>query len=333
MARVGFVLSQEQFPVTDLLEFGAAAERAGFDALWTSDHFHPWMDNQGHAGHAWVTLAALGQLVPRVVFGTGVTCPTYRYNPTIVAQAFATLGLLYPGRVFLGVGSGQALNEVPAGGGWGDYDERSDRLIEAITVIRELWTGEWVTYDGPHYYVNRARLYDVPEQPVPIYIAAGGTKSMHLAGQYGDGLITDARAALERDQRAAFEEGAHASGKDPAAMPILVEHFVVVGGKQEAAETVQLWRFIPKAWDEFVQNPDPRDIQRRAEQQVPDQEVIQRWLVSDDPDEHADSLRKLVDAGVAEVYIHAGQHDQRRVIDFYGRQVLPRLRKQRERTA
>jgi len=233
MGKIGFVLSHEQFRAPELLELGAAAEQAGFDRVWTSDHFHPWMDNEGHAGQAWVTLAALGQRTSDIRFGTGVTCPTFRYRPTIVAQAFASLGLLYPGRVFLGVGTGEALNEKPASGEWGNYQERADRLIEAVDLIRQLWTGEWVTYHGQYYQVENARLYDVPSEGVPLYIAAEGPKSMRLAGMYGDGLITDSQRAVKPEMRQAFEEGARAAGKDPHFMPILAEHFVVVGGEQE----------------------------------------------------------------------------------------------------
>src|ERR1700704_2769168 len=166
--RIGFVLSHEQFAAPQLLEFGVAAEEAGFDQVWTSDHFHPWQDNQGHSGQAWITLAAIGQRTVSIPFGTGVTCPGLRYRPAIVAQAFASLAVLSPGRVFLGVGSGEALNEVPAGGGWGEAEERLDRMIEAVRVIRELWTGEWVRHTGKHYHVENARIYDPPPQPVPI---------------------------------------------------------------------------------------------------------------------------------------------------------------------
>lgn len=330
MATIAFVLSHEQFPVPDLLEYGVAAEQAGFDAVWTSDHFHPWQDNQNHAGQAWVTLAALGQRMPRIPFGTGVTCPTYRYHPAIVAQAFATLGLLYPGRVFLGVGSGEALNEQPVSGQWGDYDERADRLIEAVELIRKLWAGDWVSHTGKYYTVEQARIYNLPSQPVPIYIAAEGPKSMHKAGMWGDELITDAKSATDAEMRKSFEEGARAAGKNPLTMPILAEHFVVVGGEREAEPAAKLWRFIPKAWTDYVDNPDPRDIQRRAEADVPLKEVTKNWVVSDDPDEHAAAIQKLLDGGVTHVFVHAGNVDQRNAINFYGREVLPRLRGQRE---
>lgn len=331
MASIGFVLSHEQFPAPQLLELGAAAERARFDLVWTSDHFHPWMDNQGHAGQAWITLAALGQIT-RLPFGTAVTCPTYRYHPAIVAQAFASLGVLYPGRVFLGVGSGEALNEQPVSGAWGDYEERAARFVEAVELIRELWKGDWVTHRGEFYHVENARIYDVPAQPVPIYMAAEGPQSMRKAGAHGDGLITDSKSAVDKELRRAFEEGAREAGKDPQQMPILAEHFVVVGGKAEADESARMWRFIPKAWDEFVHDPDPRSILQRAEKELSLDEVARNWVVSDDPQEHASSIQELIDSGVTHIFVHSGQADQQRVIDFYSTGVLPLLRGQRART-
>jgi|SRR5690348_12095050 len=325
-ARIGFVLSSEQFPVTQLVEFAVRAEDAGFDMVWTSDHFHPWQDNEGHASFAWATLAAVGQRTRRILLGTGVTCPSYRYRPPIVAEAFATLGLLTPGRVFLGVGAGEALNEVPTGGGWGDYAERSARLAEAVTLIRRLWTGEWVDHQGTYYPVQHARLYDVPTPPVPIYIAASGPKSMRLAGQHGDGLISDAERATNPDLRRDFAEAARAAGKHPDAMPILAEHMVVVGDTAAAARYANLWRFMPHAWDRYVADPDPVDIQRRAERDIPLDQVYGKWPVSTDPRVHIQGLRKLIDGGVTHIFVHSPQPDQHKVIEFYGREVLPHVR-------
>lgn len=332
MATIGLVLSHEQFPAPQLIDWGVAAERAGFDAIWTSDHFHPWMDNQGHSGQAWITLAALAQRMARIPFGTGVTCPTYRYHPAVVAHAFASLAVLYPGRVFLGVGSGEAVNERPASGEWGGYEERSERLVEAVELIRRLWTGQWVDHRGRYYRVEGARLYDPPPRPIPIHIAAGGAKSMRLAGAHGDGLISDSKQSLKPELRQAFERGAREAGKDPSRMPILAEHFVVVGGAREAEEAARVWRFSPKAFSAFVNDPDPRDIQRRAEREIPLEDVYKGWVVSDDPEAHARSIQELIDGGVTDVYIHSGQHDQGRVIDFYGREVLPRVRRQQPQT-
>ncbi|HMQ32114.1 MAG TPA: LLM class flavin-dependent oxidoreductase [Chloroflexaceae bacterium] len=294
---IGFVLS-EQVAVREAIGYGVAAERAGFDRLLMADHFQPWMDVQGHAPQAWVALGALGQRTLRIPFGTSVTCPIYRYRPTVVAQAFATLGALYPGRVFLGLGPGDARDEAPASGDWGDARERSDRLVEAVAIIRRLWQGGSVTHHGRHFHLSEARLYDLPPLPVPLYIAAKGPESMRLAGRHGDGLITGAGAALRPDLRAAFAAGAREVGKDPGDMPILAELFVVVG---EGA---------PPPTTDALAGP---------------------WVVSADPEAHAAAIRALLDAGVSEVYINAAQPDQARALAFYAGEVLPRVRGQRER--
>jgi TAT-translocated FGD2 family F420-dependent dehydrogenase len=322
---IGFVLSHEQFTAPQVIEYGVAAEQAGFDMVWGSDHFQPWQDNEGHASLVWLTLAALGQRTRRVPFGTGVTCPTYRYHPAIVAQAFATLAQLYPGRVWLGVGAGEALNEQAATGQWGEHEERAARLVEAVQLIRRLWSGEVVNHEEQYYKVLNAKLYDVPPQPVPIYIAASGEHAMRLAGEHGDGLITDSKSLKEH--RAAFEAGVRAAGGDPAQLPIIVENWVVVGDEAEARRWAELWRFTPKAWTNYVNNPDPRAIQREAQQEVPLEEVYKDWPVSTDPAVHVQSLQELFDLGVSHVMIHSPQADQQRVIDFYSREVLPRLRK------
>ncbi len=323
---IGFVLSSEQFRVDELVEFAPAAEQAGFDAVWTSDHFQPWQDNQGHSSQAWVTLAAVGQRTQRILMGTGVTCPTYRYNPAIVAEAFASLGILAPGRVFLGVGSGEALNEAASGGGWGDFKERNERVVEAIELIRRLWSGERVEHQGEYYQVH-ARLYDVPSSQVPIYLAASGQESVRSAAKHADGLVTDAERALQPELRQAFEDGARSAGKNTANLAIVAEQMVIVGDESVAQQYVPLWRFMPKAWDLYVDNPDPRDIQRRAEQDVPLEEVYGSWPVSEDPQVHVAALQKLIDGGVTHIFVHSRQPDQRRVIEFYGQDVLPKLQR------
>jgi TAT-translocated FGD2 family F420-dependent dehydrogenase len=324
MTAIGFALSHEQFAAPQLIELGVAAEEAGFDMVWTSDHFHPWMHNQGHSGQAWVTLGALGQRIG-LPMGTGVTCPTYRYHPAVVAQAFASLGILYPGRIFLGVGSGEAVNEQAATGQWGDYDERHDRLVEAVTLIRELWKGEWTTHNGRYYQVENAHLYDLPDQPVPIYIAAGGSESMFMAGQYGDGLISDAKSASDSEMRTHFQKGAQTGGKDASRMTIHAEMFVVVGGDAEAKVAADYWRFTAHSWDKYVDFSDPRKILEDAERNISDEEATKDWVVGDDPEVHIEAIRKAVKAGVTHIYIHSGQPDQQAVIDFYRRDVLPRL--------
>jgi TAT-translocated FGD2 family F420-dependent dehydrogenase len=324
---VGYVASHEQFAPSDLIAYAVAAEKAGFDALWVSDHFHPWQDNQGHAAHAWITLAAMGQRTERLLLGTGITCPIYRYNPAEVAHAFASLGVLYPDRLFLGVGTGEALNEVAAGGGWGPYRERAERLAEAITLIRRLWTEDWVTFEGRYYRLEDAKLYDKPARPVPIYVAGAGPRSARLAGRYGDGWITDVSTLTGRqDVVQAFEEGARAAGKDPTAMPRLVEPFVIVGGREEAQEAARLWLFHAIG-QQVLDMSDPRQIQRYAEENSTAEREMEQWLISGDPQAHLDAIKRLVEAGATHVFVHSAQRDQRRFIDFYGREVLPALRR------
>jgi TAT-translocated FGD2 family F420-dependent dehydrogenase len=322
-----YVLSGEQFPLPYLLECGEACERAGFDGVWMSDHFQPWQPNEGHAGSAWVTLAALTQRTSRVMLGTGVTCPTFRYRPAVVAQTWAALSILAPGRVFLGLGSGENLNEGAAGGGWATYNERADRLVEAIEIIRALWMGLDTRIKGKFWDVD-GRLYDPPASPIPLYIAAGGPKSARIAGLHGDGLITSADA-LRRDKgslRTAWEQGAREAGKDPTVGAIVVEHWAFIGDERDAQEGARRWRFGPRAWEPgYIDNVSPVDIQARAEREIPLQQVLEQWTVSADPGVHAESIEQLVDRGATHVVIHFAGQDQKKAIELFASEVLPRL--------
>jgi TAT-translocated FGD2 family F420-dependent dehydrogenase len=318
-----YMLAHEEFTVPEVVRIGALASRAGFGVLSTSDHFQPWQANEGHAGSAWVSMGALGAQAPQSWMGTTVTCPTLRYNPAVVAEAFASLSLLYPGRVFLGVGSGEALNEQTATGNWPKWQERWDRLIEAITVIRALWDGQAVSHKGTYYTVE-AKLYDPPAKPIPLLTAANGKKSMRLAGIHGDGLITD--PLTWKQHKSEWQDGARQAGKNPDDMPVLVEQYVVVGGEAEAQQAAELWRFGPKAFKTLYNIPSPVKIQQEAEAKTPLDEVMNEWPISTDPAPHIAKARELFDSGVSIVNIHAGQRDQKRVIDFYGDHVLPAFR-------
>lgn len=320
---VGFMLAHEQFPVPELVELGAAAEQAGFDLLATSDHLQPWQSNERHCGEAWVTLGAIGQRTRKIWMGTTVTCPTFRYNPAVVAEAFASLDLLYPGRVFLGVGSGEALNEQAAVGSWPKWAERSERLIEATEIIRQMWTGRQIARKGKYYDVN-AKLYDPPQKPIPLLMAANGPKAMGRTGQYGDGLVTDPKTW--KQYKSEFESAAKNAGKNTGDIPVLVESFVTVGEKKDAEAAAELWRFLPKAFKTYYNVRDPDKIQQRAEAEVPLEKVYGDWVVSTDPDAHAQKIGELFASGVTIVNVHSGQADQRKVIDFYGKEVLPRLK-------
>jgi TAT-translocated FGD2 family F420-dependent dehydrogenase len=319
---LGYMLAHEQFDVPALVRLGGLASRAGFDVLATSDHFQPWQANEGHAGLAWVTMAALGAHASSSWMGTTVTCPTLRYNPAVVAEAFASLSLLYPGRIFLGVGSGEALNEQAATGAWPKWQERWDRLIEALAIIRQLWSGQQVSHKGKYYAVE-AKLYDKPAQPIPVLTAANGRKSMRLAGQYGDGLITD--PLTWKQHKAEWEIAARNAGKDPSEMPVLVEQFVVVGDDAAAQQPAELWRFIPKAFKSYYNVADPAEIQRRAESEISLEQVIKQWPIGADPARHIAAIHELFESGVSIVNVHAGQMDQERVIEFYARHVLSKI--------
>jgi TAT-translocated FGD2 family F420-dependent dehydrogenase len=320
---VGFMLAHEQFSVRDLIRLAEMAALSGFDLLATSDHFQPWQANECHSGEAWVTMGAMAGRIRNAWMGTTVTCPTMRYHPSIVAETFATLSQLHPGRVFLGVGSGEALNELAAVGAWPPWAERWERLIEALEIIRALWSGEPVDHRGKHYTV-KGRLYDPPREPIPILTAANGRKSMRLAGKHGDGLITD--PLTWRQHKGEWEAGAFEAGKNPDHMPVLVEQFVVVGDDDDALRPASLWRFLPKAFKSYFEIADPALIQSRAEAELPIEKIVADWTVSPNPDDHIAAINALFDSGATIVNVHSGQTDQQKVIDFYGNWVLPSLR-------
>jgi TAT-translocated FGD2 family F420-dependent dehydrogenase len=321
---IGFQLAHEQFTVPEVVDLGVACEDAGFDVITFSDHFQPWQANEAHSGLAWVTMSAIGQRTKRIWMGTTVTCPTFRYNPAVVAEAFASLSLLTPGRIFLGLGSGEALNEQSATGMWAKWPERSQRLVEATDVIRKMWKGQQVEHNGEYFKVN-ARLYDPPAKNIPLLMAGNGPKAMKRVGQYADGLITDPKTL--KKHKSEFEDGAKAGGKDASKMPVFIEQYAVVGDQKDAEVAAKLWRFGPKAWDPYYNVRDPQEIERRANAEVPLDKVTEGWPISTDPDVHVKAISELFDGGATEVHIHSGQPDQKRVIDFYGKQVIPRLKK------
>ena len=320
---IGFMLPHEQFDIAQLVELGVAAEDAGFDFVALSDHFQPWQENEGHASFSWLTMAALGQRTKRIRMGTTVTCPTYRYSPAVVAEGFASLSVLHPNRIFLGVGSGEALNEQAATGNWDPWPVRSERLVEATQVIRELWKGSPVAHDGKYYKVN-AKLYDKPKSPIPLLMAGNGPKAMRRCGVHGDGLVTDPKTWKEHKNE--FLGGLKEAGKSQSAAPVLVEQYVVVGGKNELDEAVAKWRFGPKAWKPYFNIRDPKEIEARAMKEVPAEKVSEGWPVGTDPAAHLKVIEELFQSGATMVNIHTGQSDQMRAIKFYKDEVIPKLR-------
>ncbi len=327
--RLGYKASAEQFGPKELADFGVLAEQAGFDSVFVSDHLQPWRHDGGHAPAALPWLGALGARTERILLGTSVLTPTFRYHPAVIAQAFATLGVLYPGRVILGVGSGESLNEVPLGLAWPDGKERFARMKEAVTLIQKLWREDRVTFDGTFYRTDKATIYDKPEKPVPIYIGASGPAATRLAGRIADGFITTSGKAdtLYRDTLLpALAEGAGKVGRTVADMDLLVEMKVSFGhdGEQALLDTKN-WGALALTPEQKSGVEDPIEMQRLADE-LPVEQAASRWIVSTDPDEHVERIRHYLELGFRHLVFHAPGPDQAKFLELYGAEILPRLR-------
>ncbi len=327
--KLGYKASAEQFGPRELLDFTIEAEKLGFDSAWISDHFQPWRHTNGHAPFALSWLGAAGQRTERIILGTSVLTPTFRYQPAIIAQAFATLGVLTPGRVIMGVGTGESLNEVAVTDAeWPEAKERLARLREAIELIQQLWEGELINFQGTYYRTRNATIYDRPDQPVPIYISAGGPVAAKYAGRVGDGFIcTSGKGdALYRDQLLpAVEEGAKAAGRDPAAIERTIEVKVSYDtDRNRALADTRIWAALALPAEDKVAIHDPREMEQKAEA-VADQ-AYRRWLVSNDPDEHVEQIRPYIELGFTHLIFHAPGDDQSRFLQLYAKDILPRLR-------
>ena len=327
--RFGYKASSEQFAPRELVDYAVGAEENGFDSAFLSDHFQPWMHEGGHAPAALPWLGAAGEATKRILLGTSVLTPTFRYHPGIIAQAFGTLGLLYPGRMILGVGTGEALNEVTLGQNWPDPPERFQRMKEAILMIRELWREERVTYEGNYYTVNNATVYDRPEQEVPIYIGASGPAATRLAGRMADGWITTSGKANElyTDKLIpAFDEGIRKAGREKDDVDRMLEVKVSFRPDRDAAlENTRFWAPLALTPDEKMGVHDPVEKQRLA-QELPTERAASRFIVSDDPEEHVAQIQRYLDLGFTHLVFHDPGHDQETFLELYGREVLPRLR-------
>jgi coenzyme F420-dependent glucose-6-phosphate dehydrogenase len=326
--RLGYKASAEQFPPRRLLNLAVEAEAAGFDSVWTSDHFQPWRHADGHAPNALVWLGAAAQATNRVVLGTSVLTPSFRYNPAIVAQAFATLGCLAPGRVILGVGTGESMNEVPVGVDWPEQAERFARLREAIALIRQLWTEEFVTFHGEFFHTHEATIYDLPKEQVAIYIAASGPAAARLAGRTGDGFIcTSGKGAeLYTDTLLpALAEGAEKAGRDVAGIDRMIEMKVSFDHDlAQAMEDTKVWAALALPVEKKVGVHDPREMEILAKEAEP--YAHRRWLVSSDADEHVEQIAPYLGYGFNHLVFHFPGDEQEEAIARYGRVILPRLR-------
>jgi coenzyme F420-dependent glucose-6-phosphate dehydrogenase len=326
--KIGWKASAEQFGPRQLLDYAVLAERLGFESAWISDHFQPWRHTDGHAPFSIAWLAAAGERTSSLTLGTSVLTPTFRYHPSIVAHAFATLGSLNPGRVVLGVGTGESMNEVPVIGiEWPDARERFRRLSEAVKLIRRLWTEDFVKFDGEYYHVHGATVYDRPEKPVPIYVAATGEVAARFAGRQGDGFICTSGKGLElyRDRLLpAVREGAQAAGRDYDAIEKTIEVKVSYDPDQDKAlADCGIWAALALPAEDKVDVHNPREMEERA-RTVTNPE--RRWLVATDADEHLEQIAPYVELGFTHLVFHSPTNDQERFLRLYADQIVPRLR-------
>jgi coenzyme F420-dependent glucose-6-phosphate dehydrogenase len=330
MLTLGYKASAEQFAPRELLDYGVIAEEAGFDSVVVSDHFQPWRHTGGHSPYSLAWIAALGERTSRIRLGTSVVTPTFRYHPSIVAQAMATIACLNPGRVLLGVGTGESMNEVPAIGiEWPAFKERFGRLRESIQLMKRLWTEDRVTWEGEYYRTVNATIYDRPDEPVPIYIAGAGPTAARLAGRLGDGFICTSGkdpALYSEKLLPSVAEGAEKAGRDYDGIEKMIEMKVSFDTDiDRAMKDTTYWGALALSPEEKSGTEDPMELERLADALSPER-AASRWIVSSDPDEHIEKLKPYLDLGFRHLVFHAPGPDQERFIRLYGEQVLPKLR-------
>jgi G6PDH family F420-dependent oxidoreductase len=317
MRDIGYALSSEEHAPNDLIRYARRAEEAGFTFAFISDHYHPWIDRQGHSPFVWSVIGGIAQVTQRLVLGTGVTCPTMRIHPAIIAQAAATSAAMMPGRFFLGVGTGENLNEHILGDRWPPHDVRLEMLEEAVELIRLLWEGGTQTYRGLHYVVENARIYTLPDQLPPILVAASGPRAAEAAGAIGDGLIT---TSPEAELLRQFDAG---GGSDKPRYGQLT----VCWAQDEVTARRTAFEYWPTAAvkGELTQElPTPAHFEQAA-QMVREDDVAQAIICGPDPEQHLAGVKEFVDAGFDHVYIHQIGPDQEGFFRFYEREILPKL--------
>jgi coenzyme F420-dependent glucose-6-phosphate dehydrogenase len=326
--KIGYKASAEQFGPQELLDYSVRAEQAGLEIISASDHFQPWRHHGGHAPNALAWLGAMTQASKTATLGTSVLTPTLRYSPAIVAQAFATIADLAPGRVYLGVGTGEAMNETPATGGeFPGRKERRMRMAEAIKLIKRLWTEERVDFEGEYYRTEKATIYDRPEQPIPIYVAASGPLAAKLAGRVGDGFVCTSGKdpQLYLDLLEKVREGATDADRDAEKIHRLIEIKVSYDRDRKFAyEACNWWAALALTPEQKEGVEDPIEMERLADDNL--DKAHTRFIVSDDPEEVVEKIKVYADLGFHELLLHAPGPDQGRFLDQFGTDVLPLLR-------
>jgi coenzyme F420-dependent glucose-6-phosphate dehydrogenase len=329
--KLGYKASAEQFPPRTLLEYATLAEQLGFDSVFVSDHFQPWRHTGGHAPFSLSWLGALGARTDRIVIGTSVLTPTFRYHPAVVAHAFGTLGDMYPGRVVLGVGTGESLNEIPATGmPWPEQKERTARFREALRLIRQLWYEERVSFQGDYYQTRNATIYNRPAEPVPIYVAAAGPVIAKLAGEHAEGFICTSGKQPELYSQTLLpgvDAGLAKARRPLDSIDRMIEMKVSFDTDRERAlQDTRWWGALALSPEEKMNVEDPLHLERLADA-LPVERTASRWIVSSDPEEHVERIRPYVELGFNHLVFHAPGPDQERFLRLYAEQVLPLLRK------
>jgi coenzyme F420-dependent glucose-6-phosphate dehydrogenase len=329
--KLGYKASAEQFPPRQLLEYAVLAEELGFDSVFVSDHFQPWRHTGGHAPFSLSWLGALGARTDRIVIGTSVLTPTFRYHPAVVAHAFGTLGDMYPGRVVLGLGTGESLNEIPATGmPWPEQKERTARFREALRLIRQLWYEERVSFEGDFYQTRNATIYNRPEEPVPIYVAAAGPVIARLAGEHAEGFICTSGKQPELYSQTLLpgvDAGLAKAGRPADSIDRMIEMKVSFDTDRERAlQDTRWWGALALSPEEKMNVEDPLHLERLADA-LPVERTASRWIVSSDPEEHVERIRPYVELGFNHLVFHAPGPDQERFLRLYAEEVLPLLRK------
>jgi coenzyme F420-dependent glucose-6-phosphate dehydrogenase len=352
---VGYWASQEQYSMQDLIKFVIEAEKGGFNATMTSDHFHPWWNNGGFGNFTWIWLAAAAERTKNMQFVTGVTSPVYRYNPAIIAQAFASLDVLYPNRISLGVGTGEAMNEVSVGFEWPSPGTRLNKTIEAIEIINNLWNKSqqsnpqaqperetkfssgnkyidkdgFLTYNGQYARTKSAKLYTPPSHPIPLYMAASGPEAIAAAATFTDGLITISKPNNSKEVFDKFDQAAKAAGKDPTKLEKIGKPKISYSEDyDEAFKSTNFWRAgeIENVFDTAIN--DPRKLQEKALEEVSDEKLKKSTLIVTSVEDLIKPLEEYFKSGFTQIYLHSTSPNEHEFVQQFCKKVLPHFKEE-----
>jgi coenzyme F420-dependent glucose-6-phosphate dehydrogenase len=326
--KIGYYPCIEALSPAQIIEYSMLAEKVGFDDVWISDHFHPWVHTGSGCAFPWVVLSAIGERTSRVRLGTGVTAPILRYNPAVVAQAFATLGVMYPGRVFLGLGTGEAVNEIPVGCEWPHFRRRVEMLEESIQVIKLLWSGEFVNFKGKYYRLKKANLYTKPKRLIPLYLASWGPTVAELSGRYADGHITLPSDAehYRNVLLPAIERGAKAAGRDPKLIEMIFEIGVSYDEDYDrAVEATKIRGYgaLPALFKYAIY--DPREIEDYVKRLSTEAITTAGWQIATTAEDLIKRTEEHVNLGISEAHFMSVSPDEKKFLKVFGEKVIPYL--------